>query len=131
MLFLLQFVPTTPKIVNEEVVNQSKVTGNRIVDVLHMFSQFQKLNKHCESFGCSLNNMQIIKESRNGLHSKFFFECNMCNGTFSINNVKEDGLTLNEKAVSGIMSIGGRFYNCFQKTISTIFTKTINTSYTN
>lgn len=88
------------------------ITGNRIVDILHLFSEFQKVSSHCERFGCTLNNMELINENRDGLMSKFVLKCNMCCDHFIISTTKQDGtLNLNDRAVSGIMSIGGGFYN--------------------
>lgn len=82
------------------------------MDILHLFAEFQKVSLHCQRFGCALNNLEVVNEKRDGLMSKFGLKCNMCNDNFIITTTKQDGtLNLSGRAVSGIMSIGGGFYN--------------------
>ncbi|KAK4875812.1 hypothetical protein RN001_012234 [Aquatica leii] len=83
--------------------------GRRIVDIKYFIDQLYAINRHSEQFQCSLNDMTVTKEIRNGLESQIFMICRMCNYKCKLktsDSTDSQTLNLNLSAVNGIMSIG-------------------------
>lgn len=70
---------------NEE--ERKTIVGNRIFNIEHRFKQIAGMTHAI--FNCSISNIEIIKDIRNGLHSKFLL-CKMCNIVQHLTNVKKD-----------------------------------------
>ncbi|CAG9772336.1 unnamed protein product [Ceutorhynchus assimilis] len=83
--------------------------GRRVVDLQFFISELVKFSGHSPQFGCSLENMKILKEERKGLLSILHVTCNMCNEKFEIPTSKVTDDNVNNNAVLGIMSIGSGF----------------------
>ncbi|RVE40146.1 hypothetical protein evm_015204 [Chilo suppressalis] len=62
-----------------------RLEGRRIVDFSHFFDQI-KSSDHNPGLGCSISNMQIVREKIIGLESVIYFQCNMCNQKFQVNS---------------------------------------------
>lgn len=89
--------------------NIADLTGRRIVDVCYFFKQLQEISNH-GPFGCTLLNLEIISELRNGLQSTFKFKCKMCNAIKEISTDSNGSeFNINSAAVLGILSIGCGF----------------------
>ncbi|XP_045509000.1 uncharacterized protein LOC123704641 isoform X2 [Colias croceus] len=88
-----------------------RIEGRRIVDFNHLFDQIKTLSDHNPGLGCSISNMQIIREKLIGLESVIHFQCNMCNQKFQINSCEtspdeSNDMTINHAALTGAMLIG-------------------------
>lgn len=55
-----------------------KIHGPRIVNVEKLFLFFKKINEHNLLKGCSLRDIEIISERRNGFNSVLTFKCSKC-----------------------------------------------------
>lgn len=73
------------------------------MDIQYFFDSLKNLSNHDPRFGCTLSNMNVIKEIRNGYVSTFQFKCNMCNGIYSLQTTATNP---NQDAVLGMMMIG-------------------------
>jgi hypothetical protein len=56
-----------------------ELTGRRIVQIDHFFSEIRRLSHHDGPFDCHFGNMVFQGEIRNGLKSGYKFTCAMCN----------------------------------------------------
>lgn len=52
-----------------------------------------ELGGHNEHFGCSLRNMFVVKEDRDGLISTIHLKCNMCNMTIKLHTSDDETMT--------------------------------------
>ena len=63
----------------ESKLNVFRDMGNRVFDVGHFFTQlFSNFGALHAPFNCGISEMKFISEQKNGLHSTFVFECEMC-----------------------------------------------------
>lgn len=89
------------------------LAGDRIVEIQYILKRMVELANHNPTFGCSLDNLQFVKEIHKGLKSILFFKCSMCNGNFTMHtqdpNYSPTHMDINTRAVAGIMSVGGGF----------------------
>ncbi|CAH1102119.1 unnamed protein product [Psylliodes chrysocephalus] len=97
-----------------EVGNSNEVTlsGRRIVDINYVFKQILSGKKHTP-FDCSISDMKVINEFRNGYISTFMLQCKMCNIIEQIHtedpgNVGNDTdiLNINSAITLGAISTG-------------------------
>ncbi|KAL4718598.1 hypothetical protein ACJJTC_018073 [Scirpophaga incertulas] len=84
------------------------VEGRRIIDFQYFFDQIKIINNHCEAMGCTIDNLQLIKEYKTGLKSIFITKCNMCNLEFQLLSSKSSNsdMDINCGAVTGAMLTG-------------------------
>lgn len=82
-------------------------TGRRIVNIPFFFQKLKTISNH-GPLGCTVENLDIIKEQRKGLISIFTVACNMCNAKFSLptDTTSKQVMDVNTAAVSGAMCIG-------------------------
>lgn len=75
--------------------------------------QLKSLSDHNKAFGCTLRNLQIIKERCSGLHSDFIMKCNMCNMIldFHTSDKSVNHMNVNHAAVTGAMMVGAGMSN--------------------
>lgn len=66
------------------------------------------MGKHAPQFGCTFDNLHIIKENKCGLDSVVIFECNFCRAVLKLHTSTND---INKQAVEGAMSVGIGFNN--------------------
>lgn len=96
--------------VENQSVSETKfeVDGNRIVNLKVFLDNLKTISNHGKIFGCTLDNLVLMKEKRLGLSSKLFFKCNMCNLVKSITTteINNTSLNLNTAAVSAVIGIG-------------------------
>lgn len=85
-----------------------ELEGRRIVDVQHFIDSLIMISNHAPQFGCSLQNLKIIKETKRGLASKITFKCNMCMAIETIKTVS-DYEDVNNSAVLGITNVGSGY----------------------
>ncbi|RVE50457.1 hypothetical protein evm_004882 [Chilo suppressalis] len=88
-----------------------RIEGRRMVDFSHFFDQIKSLSDHNPGLGCSISNMQIVREKIIGLESVIYFQCNMCNQKFQVNSCttslcESNDMTINHAALTGAMLIG-------------------------
>lgn len=67
------------------------------------------MSDHTKAFGCTLKNVQIISEKRNGLLSKYTLICKMCNLKMYLDSEPKSTLDLNKAAVSAVISTGSGY----------------------
>lgn len=89
--------------------------GRRIVDIQHFIDSLKLAVNHSKAMGCTLDNLKVIEERRNGLSSTILMKCNMCNIVQNI-ETNYDSESINEDAVVGIIAIGSGFSNLEQIT---------------
>ncbi|KAH9627659.1 hypothetical protein HF086_016392, partial [Spodoptera exigua] len=88
------------------------IQGRRIVNMMlheYFFQQLQKISSHGSLFDCNLKDMTLIRESRNGLISKYKLKCIMCQKDFIVTNeelASEHNINANLAAATGITSAG-------------------------
>lgn len=89
-----------------------EIAGRRIVDISHFFQELQNLNNH-SPFGCTLADMEIKSENKQGLISGIQIKCKMCKYSKVVwtECPKTSKMNSNTAAVTGITSIGGGFTN--------------------
>lgn len=88
------------------IFRENEVQGRRIVNVEHLFKQILNGEKH-EPFDCSLINMKLVCEKRNGLFSKFYLRCEMCHLVKTITSDNQsDNVNVNSSFVLGSISTG-------------------------
>ncbi|KAF5280701.1 hypothetical protein FQR65_LT15022 [Abscondita terminalis] len=83
------------------------IEGRRVVDFNYFFQSIKEIINHGRVFGCSVNNINIIRESRIGFVSTFHLKCDMCNAYMNLHS--SEGYSINDDAVMGIMSIGNGY----------------------
>lgn len=93
-------------------VDDFRLSGRRIVDILHLIKNLQLLNDH-SPLGCSISDMVPVAETRRGLNSGIRFKCKMCNVQEVVwtEKMQSESMQINTAAVSGAMSIGCGFSN--------------------
>ncbi|KAB0803827.1 hypothetical protein PPYR_00797 [Photinus pyralis] len=87
---------------------QENIVGRRVINIAHFFRQILTNELH-QPFNCSLVNMEIMQERRNGLKSEFVLKCKMCGviQTISSENCTDDSLLdINTSAVLSAISTG-------------------------
>lgn len=87
------------------------VDGIRVVDFQYFMNQLLEFNNHNSVFECGFQNLQFVKEIRNGEFSTFSFECKMCKfrtNTYTSDKNNAERLNINVSAVAGMMGIGIR-----------------------
>ncbi|XP_050312089.1 uncharacterized protein LOC126747440 [Anthonomus grandis grandis] len=100
-------VRNTPKTVqNQNEEKPVKLEGRRLVDIQYFLDCVKNLNNHEPKFGCTLSNMNVIKEVRNGYVSIFKLKCDMCRGTY---DVQTTATNPNQDAVLGVIMIGAGY----------------------
>lgn len=93
---------------NETPPKQNKL-GRCIVDLDHLLKSFQDLAIPHRGFGCTLADMEVIKQHRNGLQLCFTLKCKMCMIEKKIDTNKKDEMSLNEAALTGVIATGNGF----------------------
>lgn len=87
------------------------IEGRRLVNVDTFLKNLKIYSQHCEKFGCSLRNLEIVSEKRTGLISKCTIKCNFCNYQNSLSTDDDcASLDVNRSVVSEIVAIGGGQY---------------------
>ncbi|KAF6212868.1 hypothetical protein GE061_010578 [Apolygus lucorum] len=90
--------------------NKREVTGRRIVDFNYIFNQLVATDlNHDRRYSCTLQNMKIIKERRDGLRSTFLIECNVCLASSTIESepeANETNMDINQIVAASAVSIG-------------------------
>lgn len=92
----------------EDEEQEVQLEGKRIVDINFFFQALKYASNpdnHDPGMGCTFQNLVIFDETRNGLSSRIKMKCTMCNYRFNI-DTNCDHISVNQKAVLGIMSIG-------------------------
>ncbi|KAJ8913373.1 hypothetical protein NQ315_008765 [Exocentrus adspersus] len=93
----------------------NNIEENRIMNVNYFINQLKVISNHNDgNFGCTLNNINIVKEIRNGLLSQYVVICDMCNYRTVIHNLdhtNNNDMDINTLAVNGITSIGSGYYH--------------------
>ncbi|XP_044271957.1 uncharacterized protein LOC123015933 [Tribolium madens] len=95
-----------------EANQEYRMEGQRIVAIQDFINSLKLLGDHNKDMACTLSNMIVQKEIRNGLESTLIFKCNMCNKVKSI----QTNNTANETSVIGIMNIGSGYSHLEQLT---------------
>ncbi|CAF4889301.1 unnamed protein product [Pieris macdunnoughi] len=93
----------------KHIIPPYQIIGRRIVDFMYFFDQIKIVANHNPGLGCSISNVEIVKEILNGLESTIHFKCTMCNKKFNVtlcNNNFPKEMTTNHAAVTGAMLIG-------------------------
>ncbi|KAG5863533.1 hypothetical protein JTB14_020622 [Gonioctena quinquepunctata] len=85
-----------------------ELQGCRIVDIQHFIDSLIVIGNHAPHFGCSVKNLEIVKETRRGLASKITFKCNMCMSLETVTTVS-DYEDVNKRAVLGITNVGSGY----------------------
>lgn len=83
--------------------------GRRIIDFQYFWDQIKKINNHNKATDCTIDNLQLLKEHKEGLQSTFFLKCNMCNMKFKLqtsDNSATANMDVNRGAVTGAIMIG-------------------------
>lgn len=86
--------------------------GVRFVEIIYFINRLKLASSHNSVFGCTLANMEILKEVKCGFSSVIIFKCNMCNSTISVPTHDPQSpsvMNINSRAVAGAMSIGAGF----------------------
>jgi hypothetical protein len=85
-----------------------QLSGRRIVNMIELLEQLKSMGDH-GPFGCTFDNMVLLREKRVGLKSGFVFLCNMCNIERVVwSEMKKPGeMDVNTSAVSGTITTGG------------------------
>lgn len=87
--------------------------GKRIVDLPYFFEQVQAAAEHSKGFDCGIKYLIPINEHQNGLCSKLFFKCTMCNTKIKLetsqNGKKVQSFDINQALAIGASSIGCGF----------------------
>ncbi|XP_050305597.1 uncharacterized protein LOC126742835 [Anthonomus grandis grandis] len=100
-------VRNTPKTIqNQNEEKPVKLEGRRLVDIQYFLDCVKNLNNHEPKFGCTLSNMNVIKEVRNGYVSIFKLKCDICRGTYDLQTTARNP---NQDAVLGVMMIGAGY----------------------
>ncbi|CAG9134858.1 unnamed protein product [Plutella xylostella] len=95
-------------VIEKEITEKIKTpTGKRIMDIGFFFEQLKTVGSH-GAMNCGIESLDLIGEKRIGFHSKFTFQCKMCNQKFCIENVLNQ-FDINVAAVAGTVSIGCGF----------------------
>lgn len=93
----------------EPVVNVLK--GKRIVDVEHVFKQFEILASRPKT--CTMGRYKLQKENRNGLFTTWTFYCDNCEKEYNVTSTPTDEKhDVNDALAWGSMSIGIGFSQC-------------------
>ena len=84
------------------------IKGRRIMDFQYVFEQIKIINNHNRAMGCTIDNLQLLKEHKVGLQSTFTMKCNMCNLELLLfsSNSSNSGMDVNRGAVTGAMMTG-------------------------
>lgn len=95
---------------DSESLEETKVEGNRIVDINYLFQQFNELSYHSPE-GSTFKDMQLLKEKRTGAKYTWTFSCDMCRKEAEVYSVKTDPtkMDITSNVVMGGMNIGGGF----------------------
>lgn len=105
-------VQATPKSKHEEQSHENEViTGRRIIEIVYFIDELKKLNSHAPQFGCTLSNLTLCSEIKQGFRSGFVFQCNMCQfrDTVWTGPKNENAMNVNSAAVAGTISSGGGY----------------------
>lgn len=83
------------------------IEGRRIVDINHFFEQIFAMATH-PPFDCTISDMDIISEQRNGLKSKILLRCKMCRIEKAVDLISDsnDAMDINSALVLGTVSTG-------------------------
>lgn len=98
---------------HETKIQELQLTGKRIVDINYFINSLKLISNHNPIMGCSLQNMIVVNENRRGLHSTITMKCLVCNICETL-QTSFDAEGINEKAVLGVMTVGGGFSNLEQ-----------------
>ncbi|XP_047518337.1 uncharacterized protein LOC125058318 isoform X1 [Pieris napi] len=93
----------------KHIIPPYQIIGRRIVDFMYFFDQIKIVANHNPGLGCSISNVEIVKEILNGLESTIHFKCTMCNKKFNVTLCNDNfpkEMTTNHAAVTGAMLIG-------------------------
>lgn len=85
---------------------QFSLEGLRLINVKHFIDELIRIANHCPAMGCTLSNMQPIKESRHGLLSTIHFKCTMCNLVESVTTDNDICGNVNTNIVIGTLGAG-------------------------
>ncbi|KAF2885644.1 hypothetical protein ILUMI_20529 [Ignelater luminosus] len=96
----------------EEIKNRSAkeivLEGKRVVDIQYFLNSLKSIGNHAPWMECSLNNMEITGENRNGLNSQLTFKCNMLNLIQQVSTIPDPEF-INDSIVVGAMSVGSGY----------------------
>ncbi|KAB0791199.1 hypothetical protein PPYR_02999 [Photinus pyralis] len=87
------------------------IDGLRVVDLQKFIESLKTLSTHSTLFGCSLVNLQVVKELKVGYQTKLTFKCDMCGFSKSIYTCPESpqSVDVNTSAVTAVMNVGGGY----------------------
>ncbi|KAB0802597.1 hypothetical protein PPYR_04783 [Photinus pyralis] len=87
------------------------IDGLRVVDLQKFIESLKTLSTHSTLFGCSLVNLQVVKELKVGYQTKLTFKCDMCGFSKSIHTCPESpqSVDVNTSAVTAVMNVGGGY----------------------
>lgn len=89
----------------KSVDNSSNIEGRRVVDMAYFMREYESLFYHYKE--CTGGKYDFKKESRAGLNSILYFECNACGKTRQVSTQKpDDGNSINTAYVWGALSVG-------------------------
>lgn len=89
-----------------------EISGRRIVDIGYFFKQLKEM-EHESLFKCNYSHLNLLRERRKGLASRFLFECELCKKKFELSsdnpsNVmpERERVEINLAATSGMVACG-------------------------
>ncbi|CAH1114816.1 unnamed protein product [Psylliodes chrysocephalus] len=110
MMFLFIRIEEYPLEI-EYVKEERTILGCRIVDIDYFMKRSMSLQlKHSKR--CTSGYLQLIKEERVGLQSRFILKCNFCEKDLDIYNEEpsnEKSSTLNKAVVWGTLATGSTY----------------------
>ncbi|XP_055943761.1 uncharacterized protein LOC129974965 isoform X3 [Argiope bruennichi] len=97
---------------NHQTSKDITLTGRRIIDVGYFFNRLREINNHGPS-NCSLSNMTVVSETKEGLRTGIELRCSVCFFTEIVwsENTDSSKVPVNAAAVSGITTMGGGYSN--------------------
>ncbi|KAF4533068.1 hypothetical protein B566_EDAN002631, partial [Ephemera danica] len=100
--------PKKAKRKGNPVTPASQISGRRIFEPFFFITTLFSLKYH--SSYCSLDDLELLSETREGFRSVFTFQCKMCNGKYPVtteNTTDCTKLDVNTSIVHGTMVAGG------------------------
>lgn len=112
VLYYSELTPPAKDTVTEQgsFMETNTISGRRIVDIMNFFNQITCF-PHLEIFSCNNEHLKIVKEIREGFHSKFIVQCMCCMEIKHISSDNEEATTMNinQAVVLGTLSTGGGY----------------------
>ena len=94
--------------VGRKYENIDEMSGIRMVDAKHLITKILELDNH--SRYCTMKDIVLKRELRDGHKSTFVFFCKMCNKNLKITSTDTSDpstINLNTAVVSGVVQSGG------------------------